>query len=69
MCYRLVNPSSVQGLHSTLSSTRVIVLDESVVVAPRLQGSWLARLFIFHDAVPSSMAVAKRAQVLHSCQG
>jgi hypothetical protein len=30
--YRLVNPSSVQGLHRALSCAGVIVLDKTVVV-------------------------------------
>lgn len=41
--YRLVNPSSVQSLHGTLSSTGVIVLDKAVVVALGLQASYVSR--------------------------
>ena len=31
--YRLVNTATIQSLHGALSSTRVIKLDEAVVVA------------------------------------
>lgn len=34
--YRLVDAPPIQGLHGPLSGARVIVLDESIVVAPLL---------------------------------
>ena len=33
LAYRLVDTTSIEGLHSPISSARVVVLDEAVVVS------------------------------------
>lgn len=35
--YRLMNSSSVEGLHRTLGGTWIVILDETIVIAARLQ--------------------------------
>jgi hypothetical protein len=35
--YRLMNSSSVKGLHRTLGGTWVVILNKAVVIAARLQ--------------------------------